>query len=209
MAYAVVNTDLSMNNTVEAVCSDLGLLLRALSDAMARVNDCRCMQFVTNVTFFDGEACAADVCPQCQGRRRLLSNAVSLATVSTSVEPVPIAAIQQQTVQPAALIQSELAASLAVVAPNLVSAGVNPKVYSIPVVSQTPVFLKNNDAGLIRGVMAFVVVIVSFLSAVCVTVSRRQRLVVRRNLTAQVRPLWMPTIRMKQTRSGGADGGDV
>ena len=88
LVYTVVETAMTMQNTVNELCVDMFTLLGALSAALGAATK---TAFVTNVTTLDGETCVANQCPQCglvTSSRRLLANGVSLMTSSTSVEPV-------------------------------------------------------------------------------------------------------------------------
>jgi len=94
LVYTVVETAMTMQNTVSELCVDMFTLLDALSAALGAATK---TAFVTNVTTLDGEMCIANRCPQCglakasSARRRVLANGVSLITSSTSVEPVQTA----------------------------------------------------------------------------------------------------------------------
>jgi hypothetical protein len=246
MAFVVVNTRFAMNNTVDTICTELDVLLQALSDAMARVNSCGCMRFVTNITSFDGEACNWNMCPQCnaslvyygtmvtasrrRGRRLFGSitttttgaSSVDLVTVSTSIDPVPLSVIQNQSNSPAVSLQSELTASLAVVAPNLVPSGVLVAVVSSVAVQPILILpLQRRSAPeslvgwVVRGVLFFMLLVCLAVCAVC---SRHRSTKTRVEKDAHVAlgvrtegagAAWMPAIGLNQRRSVGGGGVDV
>jgi hypothetical protein len=90
--YTVVETAMTMQNTVSELCMDMFALLGALSAALGAATQ---TAFVTNVTTLDGQACVENRCPQCgsSARRLLAAGSVSMITSSTSVEPVQTADI--------------------------------------------------------------------------------------------------------------------
>ena len=115
MALVLVNTALSLNNTASVICSELDILLQALSKSMEQMNSCKCIRFVTTVTSFDGALCISNVCPQCRNmtmftaQRRLFGSGVRLVTVSTSLSPAPVSLIQHtDSMQHSAFVQAEL-----------------------------------------------------------------------------------------------------
>lgn len=211
MAYVVVSTALSMNNTAESVCTDLDVLLRALSDAMARVNECGCMYFVTNVTSFDGATCIDNMCPQCgaSGVRRLLSDSkrVDLVTVSTSLEPVTLSVVQQaQSAQPSELLQTELATVLASKSSNLMAFGVVAAVYSIPVRQSAPLLLGGDSWKIFLWTgLALSAIVLSFMlcAIVCMLNARTRRAAAVRRMrlketSVRATPEWMSSIRLRE-----------
>ena len=92
LVYTVVETAMTMQNTVSELCMDMFALLGALSAALGAATQ---TAFVTNVTTLDGQACVENRCPQCgsSARRLLAAGSVSMITSSTSVEPVQTADI--------------------------------------------------------------------------------------------------------------------
>jgi hypothetical protein len=220
MAYVVVKTDLTMNNTAESVCHDLDILLRTLNEAVVRVNECGCVRFMTNVIFFDDEMCVDNVCPQCRNAhsRSLMSvMGVSLETMSTSVDLVPINVVQQaQNYHSSTILQTELVLSLALSAPNLVPASVSSLVSSVPLSSPALSGVRD-DRGLVYLIVMWMTVSMFAFFVVCVLCcwiySRRfggKEVIVRHNVlvdretSSEMKPQWMPSIRVKQRRRSGS-----
>lgn len=90
--FVVVNSTLSLDNSIAEVCRDLALLLVAISEALLSVSS---VEYVTNITSLNNEACDGFRCPQCfapNGNRRLLSS-VSIGLVSQSTSTVDSAII--------------------------------------------------------------------------------------------------------------------
>lgn len=251
MAFVVVDTALSMNNTADVVCRELDALLLALSDALARVSECGCVQFATVATSLDGESCHESVCPQCGNatasanrsspasrRRHLLSGGggVDLKTVSTSLSPVPLAVVAEQAPPAAPLLRTELAASLASVAPALVPAGVAAAVSNVVTQPSPPPSSRRPapsppvllSLAVIMCLIAFIVLLAVCVCAVCprgCIPLRRPRWAARTEGTARISddtgPVnngigadfsgvrlqeWMPSIRPSMRRRAGDDG---
>ena len=64
--FAVVQSALTIQNTVSEVCVNLAALLRSMSDALSLLSN-GTAHFQTNVTALEGLACVNNVCPQCAG----------------------------------------------------------------------------------------------------------------------------------------------
>jgi len=110
LVFAVVHSEVAMQNTVSEICADVISLTLAMSSALSTLSN-GTVQYSTNITMLDGQPCVANVCPQCvaQNGRRLLST-VSISVVSQSTAPVVSAAVAS--IQPSssslkdALVQS-------------------------------------------------------------------------------------------------------
>jgi len=62
--FAVVQSALTIDNTVNEVCVNLATLLRSMSDALSLMSN-GTTHFNTNVTSLDGQTCVDNICPQC------------------------------------------------------------------------------------------------------------------------------------------------
>ena len=219
MASVVVRTELTMDNTIESVCNDLVTLLRVLNEVVVRVTECGCLRFMTSVTSFNGEACVDNACPQCHdvSRRLLMSTGVSLETISTSIDLMPINAIQQAHMTPSVL-QTELILSLAVAAPGFVPASVNSTISSVPLPAAPPEFHGNNDKELVGLIVVWMIISMLAGCIVCVLscliysrffgergVALKQHSLEKEHVYREMKPQWMPSIRVKQRRSGSRD----
>ena len=90
--FAMVSTQMDMDNTVGELCSELVSLTKALSLALSLLSN-GTIKFDTNVTTLDGQACTENRCPQCLTARRLLAASVSVCVVSQSTVPVQPSAV--------------------------------------------------------------------------------------------------------------------
>jgi hypothetical protein len=95
-----------MSNTVPEVCSNLSVILNAISNTM-NILISQKGNFTTNITSLNNVTCTNNICPQCTvGRRRfLLFASVGIVTVSQSI----VAAIPVNTTL---IIQNTLALQL-------------------------------------------------------------------------------------------------
>ena len=92
--FAVVNTEMAMQNTVSEICSDVRSLMLAMSQALSALSN-GTVKYQTNITMLDGEQCVENLCPQCSNSssRRLLVSEIAINVVSQSTVPVKATAV--------------------------------------------------------------------------------------------------------------------
>ncbi len=117
------------------------------------------------------------------------------------------------TTPPSAFLQSELTISLAVLAPKLVASGVSADVSSALVKQSLPVFQRNTVSEWARGILGGVCSVYIRLGRLWCILYKVSAEKARRggsagtsdDLAAEIRPQWMPAIRLKKRRSKSRD----
>lgn len=208
MALVSVDTALYLNNTANMICSELDVLLQALSKSIERMNSCKCIRFITNITSFDGVPCISDICPQCRNstllttQRRLFGSGVRLVTLSTSINPAPVSLIQHtDSMQHSVFVQAELNMLLPAAFSLLSVVALVSRVVMTPVVYAAP-----SSVGLIFGVVVTFAVVCCIMVCAVVPKPRHCRVEeVREKKPLGVgvsdRVSWMKGVRLLKRRS--------